>query len=100
MPNPENISRGEGKTKTPRVYAGCVPCGTGHVCADIEHANIWIVNHWKRCRRSFRDSEGRYTLSPELTGSSKGQVRVKPELRRGRPRASKPAADTEQRTAA
>lgn len=34
----------------PRVYVGCVPCAQGRWVADLDHANIWIETHWKRCR--------------------------------------------------
>lgn len=48
--NASGLSRGKGRTDRPRVYAGCVPCHQGRWCADLEHANIWIETHWKRCR--------------------------------------------------
>lgn len=44
------LARGKGRTENPRVFAGCLPCAQGRWCADLEHANIWIENHWKRCR--------------------------------------------------
>jgi hypothetical protein len=44
------LSRGKGRTERPRVYAGCLPCAQGRWVADLEHANIWIATHWKRCR--------------------------------------------------
>jgi hypothetical protein len=31
--------------------------------ADIAHANIWIEAHWRGCKRSLRDSEGRMALA-------------------------------------
>ena len=59
--NQSNLSRGKGRTANPRVYAGCLPCKQGRWAADIEHANIWLSTHWKRCPRtallSARDSE-------------------------------------------
>ena len=57
--NASGLSRGKGRTERPRVYAGCVPCHQGRWCADLEHANIWIETHWKRCRGplSARGSE-------------------------------------------
>ena len=48
--NASGLAIGKGRTENPRVYAGCLPCGQGHWAADLEHANIWIENHWKRCR--------------------------------------------------
>jgi hypothetical protein len=44
------LARGKGRTENPRVYVGCLPCKQGHWAADLEHANIWVENHWKRCR--------------------------------------------------
>jgi hypothetical protein len=44
------LSRGKGRTENPRVYAGCFSCAQGRWVADLEHANVWIENHWKRCR--------------------------------------------------
>lgn len=48
--NASGLAIGKGRTESPRVYAGCLLCGQGHWAADLEHANIWIENHWKRCR--------------------------------------------------
>jgi hypothetical protein len=48
--NASGLSRGKGRTENPRVYAGCLPCHQGRWVADLGHANIWIENHWKRCR--------------------------------------------------
>jgi hypothetical protein len=45
-----NLSRGKGRIERPRVYAGCLPCGQGRWVADLEHANVWLTTHWKRCR--------------------------------------------------
>jgi hypothetical protein len=47
------LSRGKGRTERPRVYAGCLPCAQGRWVADLEHANIWLETHWKRCRGPF-----------------------------------------------
>jgi hypothetical protein len=44
------LSRGKGRTERPRVYVGCLPCVQGRYVADLEHANIWLSTHWKRCR--------------------------------------------------
>jgi hypothetical protein len=44
-----SLSRGKGRTENPRVYVGCLPCAQGRMVADIEHANIWLETHWKRC---------------------------------------------------
>jgi hypothetical protein len=44
------LSRGKGRTENPHIYVGCLPCSQGRWVADLEHANIWIVTHWKRCR--------------------------------------------------
>jgi hypothetical protein len=41
---------GRGRTKRPRIYVGCLPCAQGHWAADLEHANRWVENHWKRWR--------------------------------------------------
>lgn len=59
------LSRGKGRTENPRVYAGCFPCAQGRWVADLEHANIWIENHWKRCRGplSARGSKAVRSLS-------------------------------------
>jgi hypothetical protein len=53
------LSRGKGRTENPRVYAGCLPCAQGRWVADLEHANIWLTTHWKRCKHlpSARGSE-------------------------------------------
>jgi hypothetical protein len=48
--NTSRLARGKGRTRNPRVYVGCFPCASGRWVADLEHANIWIVTHWKRCR--------------------------------------------------
>jgi hypothetical protein len=48
--NASGLSIGKGRTQRPRVYAGCLPCAQGRWVADLEHANIWIETHWKRCR--------------------------------------------------
>ena len=48
--NTSGLARGKGRTTRPRVYVGCFPCAQGRWVADLEHANIWIENHWKRCR--------------------------------------------------
>jgi hypothetical protein len=52
-PQPTGLARGKGRTTRPRVYAGCLPCAQGRSVADLEHANIWLVTHWKRCRHSL-----------------------------------------------
>ena len=44
------LARGKGRTERPRVYVGCLPCAQGRWVADLEHANIWLATHWKRCR--------------------------------------------------
>jgi hypothetical protein len=59
------LSRGKGRTERPRVYAGCMPCGQGRWVADLEHANIWIAIHWRRCKHplSSRGSKASVGLS-------------------------------------
>jgi alkylated DNA nucleotide flippase Atl1 len=59
------LSRGKGRMERPRVYAGRLPCHQSRWCADLEHANIWIENHWKRCRGplSARGSKAVRSLS-------------------------------------
>jgi hypothetical protein len=44
------LARGKGRAENPRVYCGCLPCARGRWVADLEHANIWLSTHWKRCR--------------------------------------------------
>ncbi len=44
------LARGKGRTETPRVYVGCLPCAQARWVADLEHANIWISTHWRRCK--------------------------------------------------
>jgi hypothetical protein len=63
--NMSGLARGKGQTKNGRVYSGCLPCGQGHWAADLDHANIWIENHWKRCRGplSARGSKTAVSLS-------------------------------------
>ena len=69
-----NLSRGKGRTKTPRVHVGCLPCSQGRYVADIEHANRWIEMHWTRCPRtalfSSGDSEALRASSNALRGGS------------------------------
>lgn len=67
-PEPERVpglSRGKGRTENPRVRAGCLPCHQGRWVPDLEHANIWIEIHWKRCRGplSARGSKAVRSLS-------------------------------------
>jgi hypothetical protein len=68
--NTSGLARGKGRTTRPRVYVGCFPCAQGRWVADLEHANIWIENHWKRCRGplSARGSkaEGTPQTSPKV----------------------------------
>jgi hypothetical protein len=49
-PQRTGLARGKGRTQNPRIYAGCLPCKQGRWVADLEHANIWIVAHWRRCK--------------------------------------------------
>jgi hypothetical protein len=60
------LSRGKGRTENPRIYAGCLPCSQGRWVADLEHANIWIVTHWKRCRSFGSGLRGDEKLSDAL----------------------------------
>lgn len=48
--NTSGLARGKGRTEKPRVYVGCLPCAQGRWVADLDHGNIWLVTHWKRCR--------------------------------------------------
>jgi hypothetical protein len=48
--NTFGLARGKGRTENPRVYVGGLPCHQGRWVADLEHANIWLETHWKRCR--------------------------------------------------
>jgi hypothetical protein len=60
------LSRGKGRTENPRVYAGCLPCAQGRWVADLEHANIWIKTHWRRCRSFSSGLEGAKKPSENL----------------------------------
>ena len=67
--NTSGLSRsGRGRTQNGRVYSGCLPCGQGHWAADIEHANIWIENHWRRCRGPLSHGDREATESPVSAG--------------------------------
>jgi hypothetical protein len=55
------LARGKGRTE-PRV--GCLPCKQGHWTADLEHANIWIENHWRRCRHPLPARGSKAAVSP------------------------------------
>jgi hypothetical protein len=61
------LSRGKGRTGRPRVYAGCLPCSQGRWVGDLEHANIWLETHWKRCRlgSGLRGTESVSTATKE-----------------------------------
>ena len=61
------LARGKGRTENPRVYAGCLPCAQGRWCADLEHANIWIENHWKRCRGPLSARGSKAPIAPQDT---------------------------------
>jgi hypothetical protein len=62
--NTSGLARGKGRTKNPRVYAGCLPCHQGHWVADLEHANIWTETHWKRCRGPLSARGSKAVRSP------------------------------------
>jgi hypothetical protein len=68
--NTSGLARGKGRTENPRVYVGCLPCAQGHWCSDLAHANIWIENHWKRCRGplSARGSKATVSRSEAVKG--------------------------------
>jgi hypothetical protein len=74
-----NLSRGKGRTKRPRVYAGCLPCGQARYVADIEHANIWLETHWKRCKRST--GLGGVSLVQAATAPSERAGKEQPQSR-------------------
>jgi len=44
---------GRGRTEKPRVHVSCWPCAQGRWVADLDHANIWLVTHFKRCRHAL-----------------------------------------------
>jgi hypothetical protein len=82
-----NLSRaGRGRTSTPRIYVGCIPCGKGRHVADLEHANRWIESHWTVCSRteilSRSEALSRHAggeLDPEvLPAASTAQSGVRP----------------------
>jgi hypothetical protein len=56
---------GRGHTKRPRVYVGCLPCAQGYWCADLEHANRWIENHWRRCRGPLSPGGSKAPIAPQ-----------------------------------
>ena len=63
-----NLSRaGRGRTKSPRVYVGCLPCSQGRYVADLQHANRWIETHWTRCPRTamFSSRRSDVVLTPQ-----------------------------------
>jgi hypothetical protein len=63
--NTSGLSRhGRGRTSRPRVYVGCLPCVQGHWAADVEHANNWLENHWRRCRAPFAHRDANAAVSP------------------------------------
>jgi hypothetical protein len=57
--------QGRGRTKRPRVYAGCLPCAQGRWVADLEHANRWIENHWRRCRGPLSHGRSKAPKAPQ-----------------------------------
>jgi hypothetical protein len=58
------LSRAKGRTENPRVYVGCLPCKQGRWVADLEHAGIWVENHWKRCRGPLSARGSKASRSP------------------------------------
>jgi hypothetical protein len=82
-----NLHRGGGRARTakPRIYVGCMPCGVGHMVADIEHANRWIESHWERCKRSARDADGNLIR----TADGRAMLRGDPKPPSSRPEAPK-----------
>jgi hypothetical protein len=58
------LARGKGRAENPRVYAGCLPCAQGRWVSDLEHANIWLCTHWKRCRRPLPARVSKAAVSP------------------------------------
>jgi hypothetical protein len=63
--NTLGLSHGKGRTENPRVYAGCLPCAQGRWVADLEHANIWIENHWRRCRGPLSARGSKAPIAPQ-----------------------------------
>jgi hypothetical protein len=62
--NTSGLARGKGQTKNGRVYVGCLPCAQGRWVADLDHANIWLSTHWKRCRHPLSARGSEATGSP------------------------------------
>jgi hypothetical protein len=62
------LAIGKGRTENPRVYAGCLPCHQGRWVADLRHANIWIENHWKRCRGPLSARRSNAAVAPSEPG--------------------------------
>lgn len=66
--NTSGLARGKGRTERPRVYVGCLPCAQARWVADIEHANIWLSCHFKRCRHALPSRDSEVITAPQKAG--------------------------------